>query len=161
MGIFSCAYIDLRKAGERELATLEENSTSRGIAEPYARKTNKARTGGKSDAICDNGLSSSWKVDVCEHKGPFYECLHECMFRGVFSLCFHECMPVVNVFNRYAFMRACLSSACIRSSDALIIACSMHFAMTKVCRNMMAQPTLSFERSIQRNARRGDGVRGN
>ena len=34
---FSCAQIDLRKARERELATLHENSTSSGIAEPYAR----------------------------------------------------------------------------------------------------------------------------
>ena len=29
--------IDLRKARERELASLDENSTSSGIAEPYAR----------------------------------------------------------------------------------------------------------------------------
>ena len=36
-GIFSCAQIDLRKARERELATLDEKSTSSGIAEPYAR----------------------------------------------------------------------------------------------------------------------------
>ena len=32
---FSCAQIDLRKARERELATLDEKSTSSGIAEPY------------------------------------------------------------------------------------------------------------------------------
>ena len=36
-GIFSCAQIDLRKARERELATLDDKSTSSGIAEPYAR----------------------------------------------------------------------------------------------------------------------------
>ena len=36
-GIFSCAQIDLRKARERELATLDEESASSGIAEPYAR----------------------------------------------------------------------------------------------------------------------------
>ena len=34
---FSCAQIDLRTARERELATLDEKSTSSGIAEPYAR----------------------------------------------------------------------------------------------------------------------------
>ena len=34
---FSCPQIDLRKAGERELATLDERSTSSGIAESYAR----------------------------------------------------------------------------------------------------------------------------
>ena len=37
LGLFSCAQIDLRKARERELATLDEQSTSGGIAEPYAR----------------------------------------------------------------------------------------------------------------------------
>ena len=38
VGTFSCGQIDLRKArGERELATLDEQSTSSGIAEPYAR----------------------------------------------------------------------------------------------------------------------------
>ena len=37
VGTFSCAQIDLRKARERELATLDETSTSSGIAEPYAR----------------------------------------------------------------------------------------------------------------------------
>ena len=38
VGTFSCAQIDLRKARERELATtLDEKSTSSGIAEPYAR----------------------------------------------------------------------------------------------------------------------------
>ena len=37
VGTFSCAQIDLRKARERELATLNEKSTSGGIAEPYAR----------------------------------------------------------------------------------------------------------------------------
>ena len=37
VGIFSCAQIDLRKAPDRELAALDEKSTSSGIAEPYAR----------------------------------------------------------------------------------------------------------------------------
>ena len=37
VGTFSCAQIVLRKARERELATLDEKSTSSGIAEPYAR----------------------------------------------------------------------------------------------------------------------------
>ena len=36
-GFFSCTQIDLRKTRERELATLDEKSTSSGIAEPYAR----------------------------------------------------------------------------------------------------------------------------
>ena len=47
VGTFSYAQIDLRKARERELATLDENSTSSGIAEPCARKQLKARTGGE------------------------------------------------------------------------------------------------------------------
>ena len=47
LGLFSCAQIDLRKARERELATLDGISTSSGIAEPYAREKLKARTGGE------------------------------------------------------------------------------------------------------------------
>ena len=34
VGTFSCAQVDLRKARERELATLDEKSTRNGIAEP-------------------------------------------------------------------------------------------------------------------------------
>ena len=37
VGIFLCAQIDLRIARERELATLDEISTSSGVAELYAR----------------------------------------------------------------------------------------------------------------------------
>ena len=37
LGLFCCAQIDLRKARERELATLDEKSTSSETAEPYAR----------------------------------------------------------------------------------------------------------------------------
>ena len=37
VGTFSCAQIDLRKAREGELATLDEKSVSSGIAAPYAR----------------------------------------------------------------------------------------------------------------------------
>ena len=37
LGLFSCGQIDLRKARECELATFDEQSTSSGIAEPYAR----------------------------------------------------------------------------------------------------------------------------
>ena len=37
VGTFSCAQIDLREARERELATVDEKSTSSGSAEPYAR----------------------------------------------------------------------------------------------------------------------------
>ena len=36
-GLFSCAQIDLRKARNREVTTLDEKSTSSGIAKPYAR----------------------------------------------------------------------------------------------------------------------------
>ena len=71
METFSCAQIDLRKARERELATLDEKSTSSGCAEPCARSKSKARTGGGGggrDDTCDHGLSTSWKVDVCEKR---------------------------------------------------------------------------------------------
>ena len=37
VGPFSCAQFDLRKARERELATLDEKLTCIGVAEPYAR----------------------------------------------------------------------------------------------------------------------------
>ena len=37
VGTFSCAHIGFRKARERELATLNEKSTSSGIPEHYAR----------------------------------------------------------------------------------------------------------------------------
>ena len=39
LGTFFCAQIDLRKARERDLATLDEKTASSGIAEPhkYAR----------------------------------------------------------------------------------------------------------------------------
>ena len=37
LGLFSCASTDLRKAREREFATLDGKSTSSGSAEPYAR----------------------------------------------------------------------------------------------------------------------------
>ena len=45
-GLLLVAEIDLRKARERELTTLDEKSTSSGIAEPYASQKLKARTGG-------------------------------------------------------------------------------------------------------------------
>ena len=47
-GDFSRAQIDLRKTRERELATLDEQPMSSGIAEPYARKKMKARTRGQN-----------------------------------------------------------------------------------------------------------------
>ena len=37
VGSFSCAQIDLRKARERELATLDEKSTSSGLLNPIMR----------------------------------------------------------------------------------------------------------------------------
>ena len=43
VGTFSCWQIDLRKARESELATVDEQSTSSGIAEPYGRYKLKAR----------------------------------------------------------------------------------------------------------------------
>ena len=46
-GDFFCAQIDLRKARERELATLDEKTTSNGFAEPCARQKLKARAGGE------------------------------------------------------------------------------------------------------------------
>ena len=39
--------MDLRKAQEHELATLDEKSTSSEIAEPYARYKLKAKNGGE------------------------------------------------------------------------------------------------------------------
>ena len=45
--LFSYTQIEMRKAGERALATLDEKSTSSGIDEPYARWKLKARTGGE------------------------------------------------------------------------------------------------------------------
>ena len=43
----SCAQIDLRKARERELATLDEKPTSSEIAEPYAIKIEGKNRGGE------------------------------------------------------------------------------------------------------------------
>ena len=47
VGTYSCAQVYSRKARKRELPTLDEKSTSSGIAEPYARQILKARTGGE------------------------------------------------------------------------------------------------------------------
>ena len=72
VGTFSCAQIDLRKAQERELATLDEKSTSSGIAEPYdmGDKSWRQEPGGGEgrDDTCDHGLSRIWKADdiVCK-----------------------------------------------------------------------------------------------
>ena len=57
-GTYSSALIDLRKARERELATLDENRQSVG-AEPYAPTIMKAKPGrgGKGTTpTCDHGL---------------------------------------------------------------------------------------------------------
>ena len=48
-GDFFFAQMDLRKARERELATLDEKSTSSGITEPYARYKLKTRAGGEKE----------------------------------------------------------------------------------------------------------------
>ena len=64
---FLCTNWLLRKARERELATLDEKSTSSGIAEPLrAKKTEGKNRGGKRDDTCDHGLLFSWKVEVCK-----------------------------------------------------------------------------------------------
>ena len=57
-GLLSCAQIGLRKARECELATLDETSTSSGIARPYARqKIEGQNRGGRRDDTCgDHGL---------------------------------------------------------------------------------------------------------
>ena len=47
LGLFSRAHNDLRKARKRELATLDEKSTSSGIAEPYARQKVYGKNRGK------------------------------------------------------------------------------------------------------------------
>ena len=47
VGTFSCAQIDLRKARERELATLDETPKSGGIAESYAIKIEGKDGGGE------------------------------------------------------------------------------------------------------------------
>ena len=60
LGFFSCAQIDSWKARERELATLDEKSTSSEIAEPYICaiiiEGKNRRAGGRRDNICDHGL---------------------------------------------------------------------------------------------------------
>ena len=62
---FFCAQIDLRKARERELATLDENSTSSGIAELFNAIRIKSKNLGEKGATPeDHGLSRSRKVEV-------------------------------------------------------------------------------------------------
>ena len=61
---FLCAQIDVRKARERELATLDEKSTNSGIA--CAVKIEGKNRGGRRDDTCDHGLSRGWKLDECE-----------------------------------------------------------------------------------------------
>ena len=68
VGTFDCAQIDLRKARERELATLDEKSTSSGIAETLCAIKIEGKKKGRRDDICDHGLSRSWKVKVCKKK---------------------------------------------------------------------------------------------
>ena len=67
-GLFLVHKFILRKARGRELATLDEKSTSSGIAEPYvcAIKIEGKNRGEERDDACDHGLSKSWKVNVCE-----------------------------------------------------------------------------------------------
>ena len=42
LGLLSCVQVDLREARERELATLDEKSSSSGTPGPPARKMSKA-----------------------------------------------------------------------------------------------------------------------
>ena len=82
VGTFSCAQIDLRKARERELATLDETSTSSGIAETLCAITieGKNRGGRRVDTCCDHGLlSRSWKVQVWKKMDEFVFCFRSCM----------------------------------------------------------------------------------
>ena len=63
LGLFLCAQNGLRKAQERELATLDEKSTSSGIAEPdlCAIKIEGKNRGEEGTTLtCDHGLSRSW-----------------------------------------------------------------------------------------------------
>ena len=71
-GLFLVHKIDLRKARERELETLDEKSTSSRIAEPYARSKLKALTGGsRRDDTCDHRLSKKLESKKCKKKkGP-------------------------------------------------------------------------------------------
>ena len=55
-GTFSCALIDLRKARERELATLDEKSTTSGRWTLCANKNEVNNRGGGRDDNCDHGL---------------------------------------------------------------------------------------------------------
>ena len=66
-GLFFCAQIDLRNARERELATLDEKSTSSGIAEPYicAIKTEGKNRGGEGMAPVTTACPEAGKLDVC------------------------------------------------------------------------------------------------
>ena len=68
-GTFACALIDLRKAQEHELATLDEKRRSVG-AEPHALKKMKAITGGGKGTppVITACMSRSWKVEVYQKK---------------------------------------------------------------------------------------------
>ena len=63
-GNFSCAQIDLRKARERELATLDGKSTSSGIAEPYvcAMKIEGKNRGGEGTTPVTTACPEAGKV---------------------------------------------------------------------------------------------------
>ena len=65
---FSCAQIDLRKARERKLATLDGKSTSSvGLLNPTVcaiKNEGKNRGEEGTPTLCDHGLSRSWKVQV-------------------------------------------------------------------------------------------------
>ena len=69
VGTFLCAQMDLREARGRELATLDQTSTSSGVAKSYAWQKFKARTEGEKGLhLWPHGLSKSRKVKVWEKK---------------------------------------------------------------------------------------------
>ena len=70
VGTFSCAQVDLRKARERELATLDEQPASSEIAEPYGRYKLKGRTGGDRGTAptCDTTSPEAGKYKCEEEK---------------------------------------------------------------------------------------------
>ena len=69
VGTFSCAQIDLRKARERELATLDGKSTSSGIAEPYARQKIEPYARQKIEGKNRGGEGTSPVTTACPDAG--------------------------------------------------------------------------------------------
>ena len=64
------AEIDLRKARERELATLDG---AMGLLDPMRDNIRRQEPGARRDDTCNHGLSRSWKVEVREKKKTLAE----------------------------------------------------------------------------------------